>query len=46
MLGLLFNPFTGRQTREWLKDKVFGPEQTFSYEEQSDNGGPASQPAS
>jgi len=44
-LGLLFNPLTGRQTREWLKDKVFGPEQTFSYEEQSDNGGPATQPA-
>jgi gas vesicle protein len=42
VLGLLFNPFTGRQTREWLKDKVFGPEQTFSYEEQSENGGPAS----
>jgi hypothetical protein len=44
-LGLLFNPFTGRQTREWLKDKVFGPEQTFSYDEQSGNGGPATQPA-
>jgi gas vesicle protein len=41
MLGLLFNPFTGRQTREWVKDKVFGPEQTFSYDDQSENGGPA-----
>jgi hypothetical protein len=40
-LGLLFNPFTGRQTRDWLKEKVFGPEQTFSYEEPpSGNGGP------
>jgi gas vesicle protein len=46
VLGLLFNPFTGRQTREWLKDKIFGPEQTFSYEEQSENGGPAGSAAS
>ena len=42
VLGVLFNPFTGRQTRDWLKDKAFGPEQTFSYEEQSGNGSPAS----
>jgi hypothetical protein len=42
LLGLLFNPFTGRQTREWLKEKVFGPEQTFSYDEQpSGNSNPA-----
>ena len=41
VLGVLFNPFTGRQTRDWLKDKAFGPEQTFSYEEQSGNGSPA-----
>ena len=24
VLGLLFNPVTGPQTREWLSDKVFG----------------------
>ena len=41
VLGVLFNPFTGRKTRDWLKDKAFGPEQTFSYEEQSGNGSPA-----
>jgi gas vesicle protein len=40
-LGALFNPFTGRQTREWMKDKIFGPEQTFSYDDQSGNGNPA-----
>jgi hypothetical protein len=39
VLGLLFNPITGRQTREWVKDKLFGPEETFSYEDQSGNGG-------
>ena len=28
--------------RSWLKEKVFGPEQTFSYDEQpSGNGDPA-----
>jgi hypothetical protein len=31
-LGVLFNPFTGSQTRGWLKDRVFGPEEPFSYE--------------
>jgi hypothetical protein len=41
LLGLLFNPFTGKATREWVKEKVFGPEQTFSYDEQSGNGSPA-----
>jgi hypothetical protein len=42
VVGVLFNPFTGRQTREWIKEKVFGPEQTFSYDEQpSGNGSPA-----
>jgi hypothetical protein len=41
VLGLLFNPFTGRQTRDWLKEKVFGPEQTFSYDEgTAGNGSP------
>ena len=45
-LGALFNPFTGKQTREWLKDKIFGPEQTFSYDDQSGNGNPAGTPQS
>jgi hypothetical protein len=41
VLGLLFNPITGHQTREWLKDKLFGPEETFSYDDQSGDGSPA-----
>jgi hypothetical protein len=37
-LGLLFNPFTGSQTRNWLKERIFGPEETFSYEPQTGDG--------
>jgi hypothetical protein len=37
-LGVLFNPFTGRQTREWVKEKIFGPTETFTYDEQSGDG--------
>ena len=43
-LGLLFNPFTGSATREWLKERIFGPEQTFSYDDQSGDGNPATAP--
>jgi hypothetical protein len=28
VLGILFNPVTGAQTREWLADKLFGGEDT------------------
>ncbi len=28
-IGVLFNPATGPDTRRWLKDKVFGPEEPF-----------------
>ena len=31
-LGILFNPMTGRATRNWLKERLFGPEETFTYE--------------
>ena len=35
-LGVLFNPATGPDTRKWLKDKLFGPEQPFeSYNTQT-----------
>lgn len=35
-LGVLFNPATGPETRRWLKDRLFGPEQPFeSYNNQS-----------
>jgi hypothetical protein len=35
-IGVLFNPATGPDTRKWLKDKLFGPEQPFeSYDSQT-----------
>ena len=30
-LGVLFNPMTGAQTRKWIKDKVLGPSDDFTY---------------
>lgn len=40
-VGLLFNPFTGRETRGWLKDKLFGSSDEFGFDDQpqSGNGG-------
>jgi hypothetical protein len=37
-IGVLFNPATGPDTRKWLKDKLFGPEQPFETYEQKANG--------
>jgi hypothetical protein len=31
-LGVLFNPATGPETRRWLKERIFGPEQQFEYQ--------------
>jgi hypothetical protein len=31
MLGILFNPMTGPETRRWLKDKIFGEDEEFGY---------------
>jgi hypothetical protein len=31
-IGILFNPFSGSQTRKWVKDKVFGADPEFSYQ--------------
>ena len=31
VLGILFNPVTGPETRRWLKDKVFGEDEEFGY---------------
>ena len=31
-LGVLFNPLTGPDTRKWLKDRVFGSEDEFGYQ--------------
>jgi len=39
VVGLLYNPVTGPETRRWLKDKVFGGTDEFGFEEQSGNGG-------
>ena len=38
-LGVLFNPATGPDTRRWLKDKLFGPEQPFDSIPSEGNGG-------
>jgi hypothetical protein len=40
-VGLLFNPFTGSETRRWLKDKLFGGSDEFGFDDQpqSGNGG-------
>jgi hypothetical protein len=36
VLGILFNPVTGPQTRKWLADLLFGGGDDFTY--QGDNG--------
>jgi hypothetical protein len=38
VLGALFNPFTGPQTRKWLSDRLFGGGDDFAYEGGSGNG--------
>ena len=43
VLGLLFNPLTGGQTRKWLSDRLFGGGDDFTY--QGGNGS-AGQPGS
>ena len=34
-IGVLFNPMTGPETRGWLKEKVFGPDEPFEFESNS-----------
>ncbi len=31
VLGILFNPMTGPETRRWLKDRIFGEDEEFGY---------------
>jgi hypothetical protein len=31
-IGVLFNPFTGSQTRKWLSDRIFGGGDDFTYQ--------------
>jgi hypothetical protein len=40
-VGVLFNPFTGPETRRWLKDKLFGGSDEFGFDDQpqAGNGG-------
>lgn len=37
-LGVLFNPMTGADTRRWVRDKVFGPEEPFESYQSGDGG--------
>jgi hypothetical protein len=37
VIGILFNPFTGPETRRWLKDRVFGEDEEFGYGDSSGN---------
>ena len=38
VLGVLFNPFTGPQTRKFLSERLFGGGDDFTYEGGSGNG--------
>jgi len=38
VLGILFNPFTGAQTRKWLSDRVLGGGDDFTYQGGGGNG--------
>ena len=38
LLGVLFNPFTGLQTRKWLSDRVLGGGDDFTYQGGAGNG--------
>ena len=38
VLGILFNPFTGPQTRKWLADRIFGGGDDFTYQGSGANG--------
>jgi hypothetical protein len=38
VVGLLYNPVTGPETRRWLKDRLFGGSDEFGFDEQSGNG--------
>jgi hypothetical protein len=37
-LGILFNPMTGAQTRRWLKERIFGPSDEFTYQGNTNSG--------
>ena len=37
-LGVLFNPVTGAETRRWVRERIFGPEQPFETYQSGDGG--------
>lgn len=45
-LGILFNPVTGPATRKWVKDKVLGPSDDFTYAGGGQSGNSGSTPPS
>ena len=40
-LGILFNPVTGPATRNWVKDRLFGSDDDFTYQGNNAGGGTA-----
>lgn len=38
-IGVLFNPATGPDTRKWLREKLFGPEEPFEYQSSTSTNG-------
>ena len=40
-LGVLFNPVTGPGTRSWIKDRLFGSDDDFTYQGGNSSGGTA-----
>jgi hypothetical protein len=32
VIGVLFNPISGPETRRWLKDKLLGPDTSFEFD--------------
>ncbi len=41
VLGILFNPVSGAQTRKWLSDTLFGSSDEFTYQGSGGNSGAA-----
>ena len=37
-LGILFNPVTGPETRQWIRERIFGPEEPFESYQSGDGG--------
>jgi hypothetical protein len=37
-LGVLFNPMTGADTRRWIRERLFGPEEPFESFQSGDGG--------